>query len=75
MASSIFSGMEDFGLGDMSTKDIFRDPVAEEKKKKAAEAAAKQIKEEDFLFEKTYECPVCSKSFKEHTLRTGKALL
>lgn len=75
MASSIFSGMEDFGLGDMSTKDIFRDPVTEEKKKKAAEAAAKQIKEEDFLFEKTYECPVCSKSFKEHTLRTGKARL
>ncbi len=75
MASSIFSGMEDFGLGEMSTKDIFRDPAAEEKKKKAAEAAAKQIKEEDFLFDKTYECPVCSKSFKEHTLRTGKARL
>ncbi len=75
MASSIFSGMEDFGLGDMSTADIFKDPAAEEKKRKAAEAAAKQIKEEDFLFEKTYECPVCSKSFKEHTLRTGKARL
>ena len=42
MASSIFSGMEDFGLGDMSTADIFKDPAAEEKKKKAAEAAAKQ---------------------------------
>ena len=39
MASSIFSGMEDFGLGDMSTKDIFRDPAAEEKKKKEAEQA------------------------------------
>ena len=75
MASSIFSGMEDFGLGDMSTKDIFRDPVAEEKKKKAAEAAAKQNKEEDFLFDKTYECPVCSKTFRERTLRTGKARL
>lgn len=75
MASSIFSGMEDFGLGDMSTEDIFRDPVAEEKKKKEAEAAAKQIKEEDFLFDKTYECPVCSKTFKERTLRTGKARL
>lgn len=75
MASSIFAGMEEFGLGDMSTKDIFRDPVAEEKKKKAAEAAAKQVKEEDFLFDKTYECPVCSKSFKERTLRTSKARL
>lgn len=75
MASSLFSGMEEFGLGDMSTKDIFKDPAAEEKKKKAAEAAAKQIKEEDFLFDKTYECPVCSKTFKERTLRTGKARL
>ena len=34
MASSIFSGMEDFGLGDMSTADIFKDPAAEEKKNK-----------------------------------------
>lgn len=76
MASSIFSGMEDFGLGEMSAKDIFRDKEAEAKKAKAAAAAAeKVIREEDFLFEKTYECPVCSKSFKEHTIRTGKARL
>jgi len=74
MASSIFSGMEDFGLGDMSTKDIFTNPEAEEKKAKAA-AAAKEVKEEDFLFDKTYECPVCYKNFKERTLRTGKARL
>lgn len=76
MASSIFSGMEDFGLGDMSSEDIFRDKEAEAKKVKAAQqAAAKVVVEEDFLFEKTYECPVCSKSFKERTLRTGKARL
>ena len=74
MASSIFSGMEDFGLGDMSTKDIFNNPEAEEKKAKAA-AAAKEVKEEVFLFDKTYECPVCYKNFKERTLRTGKARL
>lgn len=75
MASSIFSGMEDFGLGDMSTADIFKDPAAEEKKKKAVEAAVKEVKEEDFLFDKTYECPVCARTFKERTLRTGKARL
>lgn len=74
MVSSIFSGMEEFGLGDMSTVDIFRDPEAEEKKKREAEAV-KQVKEEDFLFDKTYECPVCSKNFRERTLRTGKARL
>lgn len=74
MAGGIFSGMEDFGLGDMSTADIFKDPAIEEKKKKAVEAV-KEIKEEDFLFDKTYECPVCSRTFKERTLRTGKARL
>lgn len=74
MANGIFSGMEAFGMEDMTTKDIFHDPKEEEQKAKAA-AAVKEIKEEDFLFEKTYECPVCSQSFKEHTLRTGKARL
>lgn len=74
MASGIFSGMEEFGLGEMSSKDIFANPEAEEKKAKAA-APVKEVKEEDFLFDKTYECPVCSKTFKEHTLRTGKARL
>lgn len=75
MTSSIFSGMEDFGLDEISTEDIFHDHTAEEKKKKTVEAAVKQVKEEDFLFEKKYECPVCSNSFKELTLRTGKARL
>lgn len=76
MAGGIFAGMEDFGLGDMSSQDIFRDKEAEEKKAKAAAAAvAKVVKEEDFLFDKAYECPVCYKSFKEHTLRTSKARL
>lgn len=31
--------------------------------------------EEDMLFDKTYECPLCNKKFKERTLRTGKARL
>ena len=43
MASSIFSGMEDFGLGDMSTADIFKDPAAEEKKKKAKKLAQEEM--------------------------------
>ena len=74
MGKGIFDGLEDLGL-DLSADDIYRDPAAEEKAKKAAQEAAKIFKEEDFLFEKTYECPVCSQQFKERTLRTGKARL
>ena len=45
MASGIFAGMEDFGLGEMSTKDIFRDKEAEAKKAKDF-AKADAIREE-----------------------------
>lgn len=71
----LFDGMEDFGLGNMTTEEMFEDPKAKEAAMKAKMAVAKVFEEEDFLFEKTYECPVCYKEFKEHTLRTGKARL
>ncbi len=71
----LFDGMEAFGVGEMTTKDIFEDPKAKEAALKAKMAAEKQFVEEDFLFDKSYECPVCYKEFKEHTLRTGKARL
>lgn len=73
--AGLLDGMEAFGLGDMSSEDIFTDPKAKEAALKAKAAVEKKFVEEDFLFEKTYECPVCNKSFKEHTLRTGKARL
>ena len=71
----LFDGMEAFGLGNMTTQDIFEDPKAKEAALKAKMAAEKIFVEEDFLFEKTYECPACYKEFKERTLRTGKARL
>ena len=71
----LFDGMEAFGMGNMTTQDIFEDPKAKEAALKAKMAAEKIFVEEDFLFEKTYECPACYKEFKEHTLRTGKARL
>ena len=73
--AGLLDGMEAFGLGEMSSEDIFTDPKAKEAALKAKTEVEKKFVEEDFLFEKTYECPVCNKSFKEHTLRTGKARL
>lgn len=71
----LFDGMEAFGLGNMTTEDIFEEPKAKETALKAKIEVEKKFVEEDFLFEKTYECPVCYKEFKEHTIRTGKARL
>ena len=71
----LFDGMEAFGISNMTTKEMFEDPKAKEAAIKAKMAAEKIFVEEDFLFEKSYECPVCYKEFKEHTIRTGKARL
>lgn len=75
--AGILEGMEEFGLGDMTSKELFAEPKtgAVNVRQALQKNKAPVMKEEDFLFEKTYECPVCGKKFKEHTLRTGKARL
>lgn len=39
------------------------------------ESAKPEINEADFLYDKTYECPVCYRTIKARTVRTGKARL
>ncbi|MDD6070460.1 MAG: DUF2225 domain-containing protein [Clostridiales bacterium] len=70
---SLFSGLEKLGL---NTDDI---EIYEKKKDKSPEnkqeeQREKQIiyKEEDYLFLKSYKCPICDKSFKSLTVRSGK---
>ena len=56
--TGLLSGLEKLGLKNLESMDIFE----EEKKKEAIEQANKQkvpeVHETDFLFDKTYECPV-----------------
>lgn len=73
---SIFSGLESLGLGDLKNLDIF-----EEKEQKgtgrgreqAEKKAESEIKEEDFLFQKKFTCPVCDKEFSQLMVRDSKA--
>lgn len=71
--SGIFSGLEDMGLGELQNVDIFKDNTKKPEAEK--ETAPVKINEEDMLFDKTYDCPVCNNKFKVRTLRTGKARL
>ena len=76
MENGIFAGLEAMGLGDLMEEDIFKDNHLEPTQNQETGKEKKpQIREEDMLFDKTYECPVCNSSFKERTLRTGKARL
>ena len=33
----------------------------------------KEVREQDFLFDKAYTCPICSNKFKARTVKSGKA--
>lgn len=73
--ANIFSGLEEFGLGKMSGLDVY---ATDEKAKKAEQANGEekvQVVESDFIFEKSFNCPVCDKSFKTKTVKTGKVKL
>lgn len=70
---SLFSGLETLGFNTNNIKiyDKSKERKTEEKQETQIK---KQIvyKEEDYLFQKTYKCPICDKSFKSLTVRTGR---
>lgn len=67
----IFSGLKDLGLGDMENSDLFAD------EEKAVEQAAEPAppEETDFIYDKSFTCPVCDKQFMSRVMKTGKAKL
>ena len=75
--ANLFSGLEAFGLGNMKDMDVFStDDKANKESDNKTDASAKvKIEEADFLFDKTYTCPVCDKEFKSKTIKTGKIKL
>ncbi|MCR5032442.1 MAG: DUF2225 domain-containing protein [Lachnospiraceae bacterium] len=70
--AGILDGLGQFGLGNLEGASIFEQP----KKEATGEGAEAPVeKEEDFLFDKTFECPVCSNKFTARTVRAGKVKL
>lgn len=69
---SLFSGLEQFGLGKLEKMDVFEE---EKKKEESTKAAEQKVSEEDLLFDKTYHCPVCDTDFQSKMVRTGKVKL
>lgn len=69
--AGLLSGLEQFGLGNLENMDLYEKP-----KKKEAEAAAVPVMQEpDFLFDKSFTCPICDAEFKARTVKIGKAKL
>lgn len=70
----IFSGLDKLGLGKLEKLEVFEDTSKKEEAKDGKKKAA-AVTEADFLFEKTYVCPVCDKEFHSKKIRTGKVKL
>jgi uncharacterized protein (DUF2225 family) len=72
--ANLFSGLEAFGLGNLSGMDVY-----EAKEKEAVKGNVQSEKdafsEEDVIFDKTFNCPVCDSEFKTKTVKSGKVKL
>lgn len=68
----ILSGLDQFGLGNLENADLYATPKNENGENSEA---PKEPEEKDFLFDKTYTCPVCDHEFKTKTVKVGKAKL
>lgn len=72
--AGLLSGLEQFGLTNLENMNLY-----EEAKKAEPGAdgkpAAPVVQEQDFLFDKSYTCPICDREFKARTVKIGKAKL
>lgn len=72
--ANLFSGLEAFGLGNLSEMNIYEEK--EKETAKGTEEGGKDVfSEEDNIFDKTFTCPVCDQEFKTKNVKSGKVKL
>ena len=69
----LLSGLSDLGLGKLEGAEIFEEEKKPEPKKVEKPKEEAPFDENDVLFDKSAECPVCGKKFTYRAVRTGKA--
>ncbi|MBO5473946.1 MAG: DUF2225 domain-containing protein [Lachnospiraceae bacterium] len=71
--AGLLSGLEQFGLTNLENMNLYEE---EKKAEQGAERkAAPVMQEQDFLFDKSFTCPICDREFKARTVKIGKAKL
>lgn len=69
--ANLFSGLEAFGLKNLSKMDVYEE---KEKETSVANEGDKKptVKETDFIYDKSYSCPVCDNEFKSKMVKAGR---
>lgn len=76
----LFSGLENLGIEGLDNLDIYGDDATKNEDGTAENLKTVKVKtpeelEAEYIFDKTYTCPVCDKSFKSKTVKSNKAKL
>ena len=75
--AGLLSGLEQFGLSNLESMDLYETPKKAEEGGEGGVSgqAAHTVQEQDFLFDKSFTCPLCDREFKARTVKIGKAKL
>ena len=74
--ASLFSGLEDLGLGKLSEDlEVYETKEVPQKNNGTSSAEVIEFQEADILFDKTMTCPVCEQTIKAKTVKAGRLKL
>jgi len=70
--AGLLSGLAGLGLDNLTDVDLFEKPKTEASEEKAVAA---KVEEKDFIYDKSFTCPVCDAAFTSKIMKSGKAKL
>lgn len=73
--ADLLSGLDQFGLGNLKNMNLYDEPKKADEGDGKGAVAAPVMQEQDYLFDKAFNCPICDKEFKSKTVKVGKVKL
>lgn len=73
--AGLLSGLDKLGLKNIEEMNVFEEALTNEEAPSITQPEQPVVKETDYLFDKTHECPVCFEEIKVRTMKAGKARL
>ncbi|MCH5275623.1 MAG: DUF2225 domain-containing protein [Lachnospiraceae bacterium] len=74
--SGLLSGLSSLGLGDLENAKIFEEPEKKEPVEIRKEAKViPEFQEKDYIFDRSFDCPICAKKITSKVMKTGKSKL
>lgn len=73
--AGILSGLESLGLGKLEGLEIYSEEDGKKSEVHEAAQAKEVLEEKDFIYDKTFTCPICDKQFASKVMKTGKTKL